>query len=67
MDIFGLGAPELLIILFLLLLFFGKDKLPELANSIGRSIKELKNGFKDGVAEDKKPASKKDGSTKSGK
>jgi sec-independent protein translocase protein TatA len=66
MEIFGLGTPELLIILFLLLLFFGKDKLPELANSIGRSVKELKNGFKDGV-DDKSSASKKDGSAKSGK
>ncbi|MES2225159.1 MAG: twin-arginine translocase TatA/TatE family subunit [Patescibacteria group bacterium] len=49
MEIFGLGTPELLIILFLLLLFFGKDKLPELANSIGRSVKALKSGFKDGT------------------
>jgi sec-independent protein translocase protein TatA len=47
MNIFGLGAPELLLILLVLLLFFGKDKLPDLARSIGRSFKELKSGFVD--------------------
>ncbi len=45
MELFGLGAPELLLILFVLLLFFGKDKLPELARSIGNSARELKSGF----------------------
>jgi sec-independent protein translocase protein TatA len=49
MEIFGLGAPELLLILFVLLLFFGKDKLPDLARSIGQSFKELKNGFSEGA------------------
>ena len=57
MDLFGLGAPELLLIVFLLLLFFGKDKLPDLAKSIGRSFRELKSGFTDGV--DAKDDSKK--------
>jgi sec-independent protein translocase protein TatA len=49
MELFGLGAPELLLILFVLLLFFGKDKLPELARSIGASFKELKSGFTEGA------------------
>lgn len=48
MDLFGLGAPELILIVFLLLLFFGKDKLPGLARSIGQSFKELKSGFTEG-------------------
>lgn len=52
MDLFGLGAPELIIIVFLLLLFFGKDKLPGLARSIGSSFKELKSGFGEGTKEE---------------
>jgi sec-independent protein translocase protein TatA len=52
MDLFGLGAPELLLIVFLLLLFFGKDKLPSLAKSIGHSFRELKSGFNAGEKED---------------
>ena len=47
MKIFGLGAPELILILVVFLLFFGKDKLPELARSVGRSFNALKEGFKD--------------------
>jgi len=47
MDLFGLGPAELLLIVFLLLLFFGKDKLPDLARSVGRSFRELKSGFTD--------------------
>jgi sec-independent protein translocase protein TatA len=47
MRIFGLGTPELILILVVFLLFFGKDKLPELAKSIGRSFNALKSGFKD--------------------
>ena len=59
MNIFGLGAPELLLILFVLLLFFGKDKLPDLARSIGRSVKELKAGFVDGSEDDSSEKKKK--------
>jgi sec-independent protein translocase protein TatA len=50
MELFGLGAPELLLIVFVLLLFFGKDKLPDLARSIGRSMHELKGGFTEGLS-----------------
>lgn len=47
MNLFGLGLPEIALIIFLLLLFFGKDKLPDLARSIGKAFKELRNGFAD--------------------
>lgn len=62
MNIFGLGAPELILILVVFLLFFGKDKLPSLARSIGHSFNELKAGFKDVKDEldDKKEPEKKE-------
>lgn len=41
--ILDLGAPQLLIILAIVLLLFGSKKLPELSKSIGESMKELKN------------------------
>jgi sec-independent protein translocase protein TatA len=50
MNLFGLGTPELILIVFLLLLFFGKDKLPDLARSIGKSFRELKDGITQGAA-----------------
>ena len=37
-----LGAPQLLIILALVILLFGGKKLPELSRSLGESMKELK-------------------------
>lgn len=47
-DILGLGTPELIVILVILILLFGGKKLPELARSIGSSIKELRKGVNDG-------------------
>lgn len=54
MQIFGLGTPEIILIVVVLLLFFGKDRLPDLARSVGRSVTELKRGFTDGWKDDDK-------------
>lgn len=42
---FGLGVPELLVILLILLLLFGASRLPKLSKSLGESAKELRKGF----------------------
>ena len=44
---FGLGAGEILIILFVILLLFGAKKLPELAKGLGKGINEFKKASKD--------------------
>lgn len=41
-TMFGIGTTELLVILFIILLVFGSKKLPELAQGLGRGIKEFK-------------------------
>ncbi|MCF7929115.1 MAG: twin-arginine translocase TatA/TatE family subunit [Spirochaetales bacterium] len=42
----SIGFPELLIILFLVLLLFGAKRLPQVARSIGKSVREFKRGMK---------------------
>ncbi len=44
----NLGAPELLIILLIVLLVFGGAKLPKLAKSLGQAQKEFKSGLDEG-------------------
>lgn len=46
-GIFGLGGPELLLIMAILLLLFGGAKLPALAKGLGESIREFKKAAKD--------------------
>lgn len=41
------GGPELLVILFIVLLLFGAKKLPELSRSLGKSLGEFKKGKED--------------------
>jgi TatA/E family protein of Tat protein translocase len=36
------GTPELLVILVLVLLLFGPDKLPDLARQVGRAVREVR-------------------------
>ena len=44
---FGLGYQELLLILVIVLILFGAQRLPELARSLGSSVKEFKQGVTD--------------------
>lgn len=48
-----LGLPEMLVILFIVLLIFGANRLPDLAKGVGKSIKNFKDAVKEG--EEKKP------------
>ncbi|HEX4493244.1 MAG TPA: twin-arginine translocase TatA/TatE family subunit [Acidimicrobiia bacterium] len=43
----SLGAPELIIILLIVLLLFGGAKLPKLARSLGEASREFKKGVDD--------------------
>lgn len=42
---FGMGSQELLLILVIVLVLFGGSKLPDLAKSLGKSMKEFKKGI----------------------
>jgi sec-independent protein translocase protein TatA len=43
-----IGLPELFIILFIVVLIFGANRLPQLATGIGKSIRGFKEGMKEG-------------------
>ena len=51
LSFLGLGMPEVLLIMFLLLLLFGGKKLPELARGLGKGIREFKDASS-GVVKD---------------
>ena len=55
---YGIGLPELLIILVIALLIFGAARLPEIGRSLGKAIGEFKKGMQ-GDDSDKKTDEKK--------
>ncbi len=57
----GLGAPELIIILAVVLLLFGSTRLPKLARSLGQASKEFRQGVGEGSKADDQEETRKPG------
>lgn len=58
---FGIGMPELIVILLVVLVLFGASRLPEIGTALGKAIKGFKKSLHDSDKEDTKgdaPSSK---------
>ena len=44
-----LGIPELIVILFIIILIFGANRLPDIGRGIGKGIRNFKDATKDGT------------------
>ncbi|MBF4471936.1 twin-arginine translocase TatA/TatE family subunit [Flavobacterium sp. HJJ] len=53
---FGIGGGELVFILFIVLMLFGSDKVPEMARTMGKAMAQLKNATNDIKSEIQKGA-----------
>jgi sec-independent protein translocase protein TatA len=47
-----IGLPELLMVLFIVIIVFGANRLPQLGKGIGTAIKNFKSGMKDDSPDD---------------
>ena len=53
----GIGFPELMIILVIIMIIFGAGKLPEIGSAFGNSIRNFKKSMKDAETENIEPGS----------
>ncbi|HOK05701.1 MAG TPA: twin-arginine translocase TatA/TatE family subunit [Syntrophales bacterium] len=56
---FGIGMPELLVILVIVLIIFGAGKLPEIGSALGKGIRNFKKATRDHDEIDVAPENKK--------
>jgi sec-independent protein translocase protein TatA len=60
MNIFGIGLPEMAVIMVVALLIFGPKKLPEIGRSLGKTIRSFQDASNEFQNEFKKEAEKLD-------
>ena len=49
---FGLGVPELMVILVIALVIFGPSKLPQIGSGLGKAIRDFKKGVTESADDD---------------
>jgi sec-independent protein translocase protein TatA len=57
---FGLGVPELMVILVIALVVFGPSKLPQIGSGLGKAIRDFKKGVTGGEDDEAEKEAKKD-------
>lgn len=64
MNIFGIGLPEMAVIMVVALLVFGPKKLPEIGRSLGKTLRSFQDASKEFETEFQKEAQKIENSVK---